>query len=114
LIVELEKRFWAQELLNAIGVIYLQYWLALKAKATFPGHMALFQTYYEHSKSLGTFRMFVGPLLNPKILDQQSSFFKLTMQNHFQAAMQPLHDCNPTSRLWERFGISGILNQNIF
>jgi hypothetical protein len=42
LIIDLEKQFLAQELLNAIKVIYLQYWLALEAETIFLGHMALF------------------------------------------------------------------------
>jgi hypothetical protein len=106
LIAELEKQFLAQELLNATRVIYPQYWFTPKVETIFLGHMALLQAHYEHLKSLGTYWMFVGPLLNLQILDQQSSFFKLTMQNHYQVAMQPSHDCNLTSRLWERLGTS--------
>jgi hypothetical protein len=74
LIVELENQFPAQQLLNVIGVIYLQYWLVLEVDTTFPRHMALLQTHYGHLKNLGTFGMFVGLLLNLQILDQQFSF----------------------------------------
>jgi hypothetical protein len=38
-----------------------------------------------------------GPLLNPIILDEQSFFFKLTMQNHALFAMLPPHDYNLTT-----------------
>ncbi len=48
------------------------------------------------------------------ILDQHSTFFKLTMLNHFQDAMLPQNDVNPTTRLWERIVPNGILNHKLF
>jgi hypothetical protein len=46
LIYEFERRFLAQELSNAGGIIYLQYWLVLEVETTFLGHMAISQTYF--------------------------------------------------------------------
>jgi hypothetical protein len=46
LIIELEKCFPTHELFNIIGVIYPQYWHALKAKIIFPDHMAILQTHF--------------------------------------------------------------------
>jgi hypothetical protein len=36
------------------------------------------------------------------------------MQNHVQAAMLSPHDYNPTTRLWVKFGIRGILNHQLY
>jgi hypothetical protein len=55
--------------------------------------------------------VFVGPIINHVILDQQSTFFKLTMLNHCQDAMLPQNDVNSTTQLWERIVLSRILNQ---
>ncbi len=53
LIFELKRRFLAQELLNAIEVIYLQYWLIPKAKTTFSSHLVIIQAHFGHPKVWG-------------------------------------------------------------
>jgi hypothetical protein len=68
-IFELERRFLARELLNAIEVIYLQYWLIPKAGTTFSSHLAIIQAHFGHPKAWGT-AMVGGPLINPIILDE--------------------------------------------
>ncbi len=60
--------------------------------------------------NLGVSSTFGGPILNPIILDELFSFFKLTMQNHCQVTMLPPHYYNPTTRLWERIDFNAILN----
>jgi hypothetical protein len=55
LICQLERQFPARELLNAIGVIYPQYWMASKAKTTFPNHLVIFQAHLGHPQGLGGF-----------------------------------------------------------
>lgn len=81
-ITELEKCFPAQELMIVIKIIDPQYWLAPKAETTFARHLAIIQAHFGHPKTLGTIRHFVGPLLDPILLDKQISFLKLTMPNH--------------------------------
>jgi hypothetical protein len=71
--------------------------------------MAILQAHFGHQKFIESFGMFVEALISPLILNQQIIFFKLTMQNHVQSTMLPPHDCNPTTQLWERLGITRIL-----
>jgi len=109
-ITELEKCFPMQELLNVTKVIYSQYWLIPKAEITFLGHMAIMQAHFGHPKIFGSSNTFDGPLVNLTFLDQQFTFFKLTMQNHCQVAILHPLDYNPTTCLWERLRSSSILN----
>jgi hypothetical protein len=39
-------------------------------------------------------------LLYSTLLDQQTSFFAITMKSNFHGAQHPLHDFNPTTKLW--------------
>jgi hypothetical protein len=39
-------------------------------------------------------------LLNSTWLDQQTSFIAITMKSNFHGALHPLHDFNPTTKLW--------------
>jgi len=51
------------------------------------------------TKTFGSSNTFDGPLINLTLLDQQFTFFKLTMQNHCQAAILHPFDYNPTTCL---------------
>ncbi|CAM6030894.1 unnamed protein product, partial [Sphagnum balticum] len=44
-----------------------------------------------------------GPLLDPILLNKQSSFPKLTLQNNYPIAMFRSHNYNFITWLWERF-----------
>jgi len=46
LINELNKRFPTQELMNDIGIIYLQYWVELKVAQTFPKCLKILKTHF--------------------------------------------------------------------
>jgi hypothetical protein len=112
-ITELEKCFPMQELLNVTRVVYSQYWLILKVEITFPRHMAIMQAHFGHPKIFGNSNTFDGPLVNLTLLDQQFTFFKLTMQNHCQVAILHPLDYNPTTCLWEKVRSSSIFNISI-
>jgi len=79
LIFEFERQFLAQELLNAIGIIYPQYWLVLEAETKILGHMAINQAHFGYRKALGKHGGFMGPLLDPILFYKQSSFLKLIL-----------------------------------
>jgi len=68
------------------------------------------QLHFWHPKVFGNSTTFVGPLVNHFFL---LAFFKLMIQNHCQATMLLPLDCNPTTRLWERLGLNGILNHQL-
>jgi len=107
------KNIIAQELFNTITVIYFQYWFALEVKFIYLGQMAILHAHFGYKTPIGGSGMFVGPIINHVILDQHSTFFKLTMLNHFQDAMLPQNDVNPTMRLWEGIVPNGILNHKL-
>jgi hypothetical protein len=46
LIVELDVQFLKQAVLDAMGVIYPQYWLQVDAKMTFPRHLEVLKGFY--------------------------------------------------------------------
>jgi hypothetical protein len=74
--------------------------------------MAILQAHFGYKKQWGGFGMFIGFVINRMILDQWSTFYKLTMLNHCQDAMLS-HNVNPTTWLWERIGISVILKRRL-
>jgi len=47
LICELKRRFLVQEFLNAIKVIYPQYWLALEMEITFISHLVILHAHFK-------------------------------------------------------------------
>ncbi len=115
LIVEFHSHFLVQELFNATMVIYPQYWLLLEVEVTFPKHLAIIQVYFEHQKvKLGTFGNFVWPILNLIFFNQWSSFPKLTMYDNCWVTMVPLHNSNPTTKLWKKLGLITNFNHHFF
>jgi hypothetical protein len=86
LVFEFKRRFPTQKLFNAIGIIYPQYWLVLEAKTTIPSHMAIIQAHFGYRKALGKHGRFVGPLLDPILLDKQSFFWSW----HCRTIVKPL------------------------
>jgi hypothetical protein len=46
LINELDKQFLAQEVLNVIGIVYLQYWLQPNVEHMFVGQLVLLKAQY--------------------------------------------------------------------
>jgi hypothetical protein len=49
---ELENRFLAQDVMDAFGIIYTQYWLKWIAKETFPAHMPLLKYFFSSQGNL--------------------------------------------------------------
>jgi hypothetical protein len=99
-----------QELLNPTRIIYFQYWLVLEVESTFPCHMGIIQVHFGCWKALQRSIRLLGPLLDLILLDKQSSFPKLTLQNNYPIAMFPSHNYNLITWLWERFTSSRIMS----
>jgi hypothetical protein len=68
-LIKLEKYFLAQELLIAIRIIFLCYWLASEVEITFVRHLAIIQPHFGHPKKSKTCDGFVEALLNLILLD---------------------------------------------
>jgi len=83
--------------------ITIKWWLVLEVEIIFPCHMGIIQVHFGCWKGLERSRRLLGPLLNPILLDKQSFFPKLTLQNNYLIAMFPSHNYNLITWLWERF-----------
>lgn len=72
--------------------------------------MGIIQVHFGCWKALERFKRLFGPLLDLILLDKQSSFPKLTLQNNYPIAMFPSHNYNFITWLWERFTSSIIVS----
>jgi len=70
LITKLDRRFLAQDLMNAIGIIYLQYWLQLEVVSMFLDHLQILKTHYCHAKITQQNGICHLPLLDVILLQQ--------------------------------------------
>jgi hypothetical protein len=74
--------------MNALGVIYPQYWLQLDCESTFAIHLNMIEQHYCTPKQLDAFNSWVYESLSRETLDIQSSFFKTTKQTQTSKAME--------------------------
>lgn len=100
LIEELDQRFPSQEIMNAIDIIYPQFWLQLEVKHDFLVQLNILKSHYCHMKHIGVNCVFNLPLLDEVLLDKQTYFFKITMMSNANVAMKPPTNCNLCSRMW--------------
>jgi hypothetical protein len=100
LIKELERRFPAHELMNAMGIIYPHYWEVFDVETTFPSLLAILKAKFCHPKPIGASGTLVASLLDPTFLNQQMSFLCLTMKNNSHGTLHLLLDCNPITKFW--------------
>jgi len=92
LIEELDIRFPKQSVLDAIGVVYPQYWLQANVDNTFLQHLEVLKAFYCTPCPCG---VAVDDKLAPMVLaillvwdlDVQQRFFKLTMKSSATQAM---------------------------
>lgn len=97
IISELEHRFPAVDVMDALGVVYPQYWVSPTAPETFPQHLEVLKR--GHPTRVKD--MTVPALLDAQRLADQSSFFKLSMLNNLQWAVDNNFGVNPLTRLAE-------------
>ncbi len=69
LIEELERRFPTQDIMNATGIIYLQFWVQPRAKHTFLAQLNILKAHCCHGKNVNLNQVFINPILN-ELLDQ--------------------------------------------
>ncbi len=73
---EFEKNF-AQEMMDALKLVYLQYWFKSSCEETFSIHMALLKMFYCQPKKLGSSQTWILTIIDVDILNLQ--FF---LQDH--------------------------------
>jgi hypothetical protein len=115
LIEELSRRFPDSEIMEALGIVFPQYWRSPNCDTVFPVHMQVIKKWYcdmrEISFGEGSEKVTtqVAQPLDSYKLDLQSSLFKLTMKSNAQKMLGPPYDQNPVSKLWQKFGCNGLL-----
>jgi hypothetical protein len=107
---ELDRRFPSQELLDAFGIIYPQYWMQEGAEASLAQHLLVLKDFYACAKVVKGVeggRPYTAPeMLSASNLDNQQGLFKLTMKANCEAACAPLFDINPVIKLWRNLSKS--------
>jgi hypothetical protein len=81
--------------MNAIGIIYPQYWLNPLDEETFRGHLTLLKAQFCFEKVIGPLisRVKIPTFLSESKLDLGVSLFKITMQSN-HVALEPPLVCN--------------------
>jgi hypothetical protein len=98
IIDELEKKFPAVDVMDALGVLYPQYWTLPTVVSTFPQHLEVLKPVYGQPKRLKDERI-VPALIDAHRLSEQSSFFKISRLNNAQWAVDNNFGVNPFTRL---------------
>jgi hypothetical protein len=70
LIAKLDKQLSVQDLMNATGIIYLQYYLQLEATSMFPSHLQILKACHATMTQPNCH----PPLLDATLFEHQSSF----------------------------------------
>jgi hypothetical protein len=90
--------------MDALGVIYPQYWLDDNCETNFKKHIRIIKETYSHSKAFSSVAFpdgSVPPILSPTNLDMQANLFKNCMKEH-ATKMSKSIDANPVTRLRAR------------
>ena len=115
LVAELSRRFPDSDLMNALGIVFPQFWLQPNVDELFPLHLKTLKSHFCETKSVnkGTEKepvlSQVSEPLDARNLDLQTSLFKLTMKSHAHSAMAEPRDANPVTKLWQKVGTNGLL-----
>lgn len=113
-IAELDARFPSQQVMNAFGILYPQYWCQGDAEEHFDKHLRCLLDNYGHGKILGEGdnKILVPALINRDLLMAQRSLFKTCMRSNCRSAMLPPYDVNPLTRVWRVLDSNNSLTQS--
>jgi hypothetical protein len=115
LISQLERRFPDCDIMEALGVIFPQYWLQDTCDDLFPVHLQVLKDWLCGVRSVVVgsgeerqAKQIAGPL-DAHQLDLQLCLFKLTMKSHAAKTMEQPHTVNPVTKLWQKLGCNALL-----
>jgi hypothetical protein len=109
---ELKGRFPAHVVLDAMGVVYPQYWVNEKtAQISFRKHLNVLKEYFGQPRWIGAAenKRLVAPVLDCFQLELQQPLFKLSMASNAMAAMEPPFHTNPLTKLWRTLDANNAL-----
>jgi hypothetical protein len=116
LIVGLDAQFPKQAVMDAMGIVYPQYWLQTNANVTFPQHLEVLKNFYCTPRPCGQpkddkYVTMVLIILSSWDLDVQQNLFKFTMKfNGIQTMVEVLTfvfdkvnptTINPFTHMWQ-------------
>jgi hypothetical protein len=85
--------------MDAIGIVYPQYWLQPNCEVSFSKHIHVIKTTFCSRFWRDGEEIFMYKVLNANDLDNQQNMLKLTMKSNLAACMVPPFDINPLTRM---------------
>jgi hypothetical protein len=113
MVMELESRFLLSKIMDALSIVYPQFWLNLGHKEKLTGYMNTLKQTYGHTKDI-----FSAPhvydtcpaVLSGMALDRQFHWFFVAMANNSPHAMRAMDThIHPLTKLWRALAQSGPL-----
>jgi hypothetical protein len=98
--------------MDAMGVVYPQYWLQLDAEENFTKHILLIKGHNCYNRSWVARGPISPPILSLRAFELQASVFKCTMKANLAATMEPPFLVNPFTKLWCSLSMSHILKHS--
>lgn len=108
IIDKLEKRFPTIDVIDALGVVYLQYWMSSIAVETFLQHLEVLKCIYGQPKQVRE-ELIIPALVDVHWLSKQFFFLKISMLNNAQRAMDNNFGMNPLTCLWMKLSNNALL-----
>jgi hypothetical protein len=101
-------------LLDALGILYSQYWWQLECEANFAKHLEVLMVWYYEQKMLWSSEsnFVIPPLLNCWYLDFEHGMFKLCMKSNSNAILESPFDFNPLPHIWRTIHASRVLTHS--
>ena len=120
LIAELDKRFPDSKLMNALAIVFPQFWLQSNCDDLFLSHMKTLGSHFcvamhiNRSTKDKLQMVQVEPMLDIRTLGFQMLFFKLTMKSNNKGAMEEPWDRNLQTKLWQKVSQNSLMVQHLF
>ena len=118
---EMSSRFPDHGLMDALGVVYPQYWLQGDCASSFRKHLDIIKNFYYEPKWIGEDeqKRCVPAVLDKFLLESEQPIFKIAMIANAHAAMElpplnaPAHQLvNPLTKLWRTLDGNSSLGKN--
>jgi hypothetical protein len=100
LMVELHTRFPLHELHEALGIVYLRYWLFDNYDESFNTHLNVLKAFFCTPKKIGVVEHVVIEVLCASTLNVQKSMFKITMESNAKVSLGLFSTINPLTKMW--------------
>jgi hypothetical protein len=116
LIQEMSLWFPVAHLMDALGIIYPQYWLEEGCDSKFEKHLRFVKAEYGHSVPFSTAILPNGsldPILSPAKLDLQMTLFMQCMKENAARMMKKPFKINPVTWLWRSIDANSFLKHQL-